>query len=44
LQSPVQIMLPGEQAPQVAWFVPEIATTVLCTPDDGRDRRPKHVE
>ena len=24
--------------------VPETATTVLCTPDDGRDGRPKHVE
>jgi len=24
--------------------VPEAATTVLCTPDDGRDRHPKHVE
>jgi len=24
--------------------VPEAATTVLCTPDDGRDGRPKHVE
>ena len=25
-------------------IVPEAATTVLCTPDDGRDGRPKHVE
>ena len=24
--------------------VPGAATTVLCAPDDGRDRRPKHVE
>jgi hypothetical protein len=24
--------------------VPQAATTVLCTPDDGRDGRPKHVE
>jgi hypothetical protein len=24
--------------------VPEAATTVLCTPDNGRDRRAKHVE
>ena len=24
--------------------VSEAATTVLCTPDDGRDGRPKHVE
>jgi len=23
--------------------VPEAATTVLCTPDDGRDGCPKHV-
>ena len=27
-------------APQI---VPEAATTVLCTPDDGRDGCPKHV-
>jgi len=26
------------------WSVPEAATTVLCTPDNGRDGRPKHVE
>ena len=24
--------------------VPEAAVTVFCTPDDGRDGRPKHVE
>ena len=24
--------------------VPEAAVTVLCTPDDGCDRHPKHVE
>ena len=24
--------------------VPKAATTVLCTPDDVRDGRPKHVE
>ena len=24
--------------------VPEAATTVLCSPDDGRDGRPKHVQ
>jgi len=29
---------------QILWSVPEAATTVLCTPDDGRDGRPKHVE
>ena len=31
-------------APQTVWSVPEAATTVLCTPDDWRDGRPKHVE
>jgi len=31
-------------APQTVWSVPEAATTVLCTADDGRDGRPKHVE
>ena len=31
-------------APQIVRSVPEAATTVLCTPDDGRDGRPKHVE
>jgi len=31
-------------APQIVWSVPEVATTVLCTPDDGRDGRPKYVE
>jgi len=30
-------------APQIVWSVPEAATTVLCTPDDGRDGRQKHV-
>ena len=24
--------------------VPQAATTILCTPDDGRDGRPKHVQ
>ena len=24
--------------------VPEAATTVICTPDDGRDGRSKHVD
>jgi len=28
----------------IVWSVPETATTVLCTTDDGRDGRPKHVE
>jgi len=31
-------------APQTVRSVPEAATAVLCTPDDGRDGRPKHVE
>jgi len=31
-------------APQIVWSVPEAVTTVLCTPDDGRDGRLKHVE
>jgi len=26
------------------WSVPEAATTLLCTPDDECDGRPKHVE
>jgi len=30
--------------PQIVRSVPEAATTVLCTADDGRDGRPKHVE
>ena len=28
----------------VIWPVPEAAVTVLCTPDDGCDGQPKHVE
>jgi len=31
-------------APQIVCSVPEAATTVSCTPDDGRDGRPKHVQ
>ena len=31
-------------ASQIAWSVPEVATTFLCTPGDGRDGYPKHVE
>ena len=30
--------------PQIVWSVPEAATTVLYTPDDGRDGRPKPVK
>jgi len=38
-------MLYGEQACSPdSMSVPEAATTVLCTPDDGRDGRLKHVE
>ena len=29
---------------QILWPVPEAAVTVLCTPDDGCGRHPKHVE
>jgi len=29
---------------QTVWSVSEAVTTVLCTPDDGRDGRPRHVE
>ena len=28
----------------ILWSVPEAAVTVLCTPDDGCDGHPKHVE
>ena len=28
----------------ILWPVPEVAVTVLCTPDDGCDGHPKHVE
>jgi len=31
-------------APQIVWSVPEAATTVLCTPDDGHNECLKHVE
>ena len=31
-------------AAQTVWSVSEAETTVLRTPDDGRDGRPKHVE
>jgi len=41
----MRIVLSGEQACSPDnMSVPEAATTVLCTPDDGRDGRPKHVE
>jgi hypothetical protein len=26
------------------WPIPEAAVTILCTPDDGCDEHPKHVE
>ena len=28
----------------IIWLVPVAVTTVLCTPDDGCGRHPKHVE
>ena len=31
-------------APHLVLSVPEAATTVLCTPDDGCDGCPKHVQ
>jgi len=31
-------------APQIVRSVPEAANTALCTPDEARDGRPKHVE
>ena len=31
-------------APQIVWYLPESANTVLCTPDNGRDGCSKHVE
>jgi len=31
-------------ASQIVWSVPEAATAVLCTPDDGRDGCRKHVQ
>ena len=31
-------------ASQILRSVPEAANTILYTPDDGRDGRPKHVE
>jgi len=39
-------LLYGKQdlASQIVWSIPEAATTVLCTLDDGCDGRPKHVE
>ena len=29
---------------QILWPAPEAAVTIFCTPDNGRDGRPKHVE
>jgi len=31
-------------APQIVRSVPEAATSVLCTSDDGHDGRPKHIQ
>jgi len=48
LQPLVQIMLSGKQAcllaSKIVQSVLEAAPTVLCTPDDGRVGRPKHLE
>ena len=35
---------PSRPSSGVHETVPEAATTVLYTPDDGRDERPKHVD
>jgi len=35
---------PSRPSSGVHKTVPETAATVLCTPDDGRDGRPKHVQ
>ena len=29
---------------QILWPIPEAAVTILCTPDDGCNGHPKHVE
>ena len=34
----------GHVVARILWPVPEAAVTVLCTPDDGCDRHPKHIE
>jgi len=34
----------GSKHKLASQIVPEAATKVLCTPDDGRDGRPKHVQ
>jgi len=34
----------GKVVAQILWPVPEAAVTVLCTPHDGYDGHPKHVE
>ena len=33
----------GSLPSQIIWSVPQAEVTVLCTPDDGRDGRAKHV-
>ena len=35
---------PSRPSSGVRKTVPEAETTVLCTPDDGRDGRPKHIQ
>ena len=34
----------SEVAAQIIWLVPVAVITVLCTPDNGCGRQPKHVE
>ena len=40
--SPYLVMFVEACSPD-SMIIPEAATIVLCTPDDGRDGRPKHV-
>jgi len=40
----VNIMLLVQLSYFTVWSVPEAATSVLCTPDNGCDGCPKHVE
>jgi hypothetical protein len=42
LQRDLQAML--QVVAQILWPVPEVAVTVLCTPDDGWDGHPKYLE
>ena len=44
MRSPYLVTFEEACSPDSVRSVPEAATTVLCTPDDGRDGHPKHVE